>query len=640
MIRVLFLFIFIISCVTGNSQSDYIVVCKHCDKCQHTLKSLEKESSNYSQTDFIYQRMDWQIDPGIRYIKGSVSSHFISKTDQLSELEMDLHSGMEIDSIIQGEQTITYTHNSHKILMKLNTSLNEGDIDSIRIYYKGVPEYSGFGSFSTGLHGPSQVPVLWTLSEPYGALEWWPCKQSLVDKIDSIDILITCPEEYRTASIGLLQEEIVENGQRTMHWKHRHPIVTYLVAIAVTNYENYSDTLYLDDGRTIEILNYVYPEDLDEIKKRTGITVDIMKLFNELIGEYPFANEKYGHAQFGWGGGMEHQTMSFMGSFHFGLIAHELAHQWFGDYITLGSWQDIWLNEGFATYLTGVAHEFILEEKNWTNWKKAYKQRVLSRNDGSVFVYDTTSVSRIFNADLSYAKGGYLLHMLRWTIGDELFFQALQNYFADPAVANGFARSIQWQQHLELVADTSLTEFFDDWLYGEGYPIYSAMYSQDSNDSLVFKLTQNTTHSSVDFFQMNVPIRLYGDNGNDSVDFRLVHTQKNQEFILKPGFPVKEIAIDPDDWLICKTDQIVSAPVAKNQSNLNIYPNPTYRRLNLEFDSREEIKKIQLYNVLGSTVLNLKTDIRTIDLEALTSGTYFLIVETEKSIYKEMVIKR
>jgi aminopeptidase N len=119
----------------------------------------------------------------------------------------------------------------------------------VAVFYQGEPVSSGFGSFTQSVHGPDTIPVIWTLSEPYGAMEWWPCKQSLADKIDSIDIIVTSPEPYRTASNGVLVSEEVSDGFRTMHWKHRYPIVTYLVAIAVTNYENYSDFLELEDGR-------------------------------------------------------------------------------------------------------------------------------------------------------------------------------------------------------------------------------------------------------------------------------------------------------------------------------------------------------------------------------------------------------
>ena len=121
------------------------------------------------------------------------------------------------------------------------------------------------------------TPILSTLSEPYGARDWWPCKQSLIDKIDSIDIVVSSPEQYRTASNGVLISDVVTNGKRTCHWQHRHPIATYLVAIAVTNYATYSETATLDDGTNVNILNYVYPENLADAQAQTSVTKDFIE---------------------------------------------------------------------------------------------------------------------------------------------------------------------------------------------------------------------------------------------------------------------------------------------------------------------------------------------------------------------------
>jgi len=207
------------------------------------------------------------------------------------------------------------------------------------------------------------------------------------------------------------------------------------VAIAVTNYAEYSDWLELEDGRKIEILNFVYPENLEKAKTETPVTAEMIALYNRLIGEYPFADEKYGHAQFGWGGGMEHQTMSFMYNFGFELVAHELAHQWFGDYITCGSWQDIWLNEGFATYLSGLVYENLLDGYWWPQFKKLNVERIVSQPGGSVYVKDTTNIETIFSGRLSYSKGAWILHMLRWTLGDEAFFEGMKSYFIIPSAS-------------------------------------------------------------------------------------------------------------------------------------------------------------------------------------------------------------
>jgi len=168
-----------------------------------------------------------------------------------------------------------------------------------------------------------------------------------------------------------------------------------------------------------------------------------MNLYTTLFEEYPFANEKYGHAQFGWGGGMEHTTVSFMGSFGRNLIAHELAHQWFGNKITCGSWKDIWLNEGFATYLSGLTIENLDGNSAFITWKQQRINSITSQPNGAVYLTDsdTTSVNRIFNGRLSYDKGSMVLHMLRKKLGDADFFQGLKNYLADANHAYGYAKT-------------------------------------------------------------------------------------------------------------------------------------------------------------------------------------------------------
>jgi aminopeptidase N len=600
-------------------------------------KAHFNELSGHHTYNLIYQRMEWELNPEIRYIRGEITSYVKSHKDELQEIVFNLENSMVVDSVLQYSRKVDFIHEENRLVIHLTHSLEKGAIDSVHIFYQGEPVSTGFGSFSQDIH--NNTPIIWTLSEPYGAMEWWPCKQSLSDKIDSIDVIVTAPELYRTASNGILVSEIVAEGKRTMHWKHRYPIAAYLVAIAVTNYKNYSDFLQLENGKQIEIQNFVYPENFSDTQEKTLRVVEIMALYNDLIGEYPFADEKYGHAQFGWGGGMEHQTMSFMYSFGFELIAHELAHQWFGNYITLGSWQHIWLNEGFATYLTGLAYEHYKDGFYWYDWRRLTVQRITSLPEGSVFVPDTTDVSRIFNGRLSYSKGAYILHMLRWILGDEPFFKALRNYYNDPEVANGFASHEQVVAHFEAAGDTSLTAFFNDWYYGEGFPIYSLNFSQVDNELVKVTLLQSTSHLSVDFFEMPVPVRLYNLQKSDSADFRLVHTHNEQEFVLNPGFQVAEITVDPDLWLVSKTAEIVQTAPQEKISAIHVFPNPFLNSLTVAVSGNEKLAKVLVFNDSGNMVREFADTQGFCDLSNLPAGNYFLEIYTSKRREIRKIIK-
>ncbi|MFH1320399.1 MAG: M1 family aminopeptidase [Bacteroidota bacterium] len=501
--------------------------------------------------DLKYHRLEWEIDPDINYIKGIITSYFKPKITGFGNIYFDLSLDLTVDSVKYHGSLSTFDHSNNDLLeITLPATIPVGTLDSISIYYQGVPPSSGFGSFIQTDH--DGTPIIWTLSEPYGAKEWWPCKQDLVDKIDSIDVIVTTPQAYRVASNGLLVSENIVGPNKIYHWKHRYPIAAYLIAIAVTNYAYYSN--YVSTGSdSLEVLNYVFPEDLASAQSQTPGIIPVIQLFDTLFEEYPFSNEKYGHAQFGWGGGMEHQTMSFMGSFGHELMAHELAHMWFGDKITCGSWQDIWLNEGFGTYLTGLTYEHMFGGIYWEIWKTNQINNITSEPDGSVWVDDTTSVWRIFSGRLSYAKGAMLLHMLRWKLGDTNFFQAIKNYLSDYSLAYGYARTYQLRQHFENTSGQNLTEFINDWFYGEGYPSYQITWSQTGN---VVNLTvsQTQSHSSVSFFEMPVPIQFKGQSQETILVFD--HTYSGQSFLSLVDFTVDSVFFDPYLWIISANNSV------------------------------------------------------------------------------------
>ena len=623
----LIFFLFFFSCLVISSQevpTAFNNIIEAEAKAAHKVINY-KANINTSNYDLTYHRLDWNIDPAVAFISGNVTSTFTAKQD-LTTVTFDLADNMTVSGVTQNGTALAYSQNTNdELIITLSQMLLQGQSATLVITYSGNPVSSGFGSFEQSTH--NGAPIIWTLSEPYGAKGWWPCKQDLNDKIDAIDVYITSPQQYVAVSNGLEQSQVINGSSKTTHFRHQYPIPAYLIAIAVTNYEVYTHQV-ANNGNPFEIVNYVYPESLSSAQSSTGVTVDIMNLFTQLFEEYPFADEKYGHAQFGWGGGMEHTTVSFMGGFSRDLIAHELAHQWFGNKITCGSWKDIWLNEGFATYLTGLTTENLDGDAAFKNWRISNINSSTSLPDGSVYLSDadTTSVGRIFNGRLSYRKGAMVLHMLRKKLGDAVFFQGMKNYLTDPNLAYDYALTPDFISKMESASGMDLTEFFDDWIYNQGHPSYSLKWFQPQSDQLKITLNQTQSHSSVSFFEAPLPIKVLGTN-NEELDLILDNSYNGEEFLENVSFTVASIQIDPDFQIISSNNSsVLNIDDDFANNSFTIYPNPTAGELVIENPNDQKIKNIMIYNTLGQLVLQQQSD--SINVSEFTSGVYYIKIQT------------
>ncbi|MEM7105373.1 MAG: M1 family aminopeptidase [Bacteroidota bacterium] len=592
--------------------------------------------------DIKYHRLEWAIDPAVYYINGTVTTYFEPLVSDFQTIHFDMSDSLVVDSVVYNGDTVSFS-NPEPDVLRIDFPAPLNALDSVSVFYQGMPQTTGFGSFVQDTH--DDVPIIWTLSEPYGAKDWWPCKQILSDKIDSIDVVVRTPQAYRVASNGLLVGEITTGPDKIYHWKHRFPIPAYLIAISVTNYAVFTNHIHYDDGNdSIEVLNYVYPEDLDLLQSQSTRLINMMNLYNELFGLYPFAEEKYGHAQFGWGGGMEHQTMSFMGTYSYSLLSHELAHQWFGNKVTCGSWQDIWLNEGFATYLTGLYWENF-DPNTWELFKSNRIDQVTSEPDGSTFVTDTSEVSRIFNGRLSYSKGALILHMLRWVMGDGDFFQACRNYLNDPDLEFSYAITDDLQDHLELQSGIDFDEFFADWFYGEGYPSYHLVWSQTAG-LVNLQVDQTTSHNSVDFFEMPIPVQFIGDGVDSIVVFD--HTFSSELFSVALPFEVESIEFDPELWIVSRDNTVNSATPVTNVEEatgfISLFPNPAFEKVIINVvDQGESIIQFELINTLGQTIYTQKlmeADRFEFSVRGLSAGVYTVKLTTadNRKLSKRLIV--
>lgn len=581
-------------------------------KAFSSLQNYDTYSVSSTNYDVNFYRCEWTVDPAVRYISGSVTTYF-TMVGTGNNIIMDLYNTLKVDSIIFRKNRINFEQTTNNALqVNFPTTLNSGVKDSIQIYYQGPPPSNGFGSFNLTSH--NNVPVLFTLSEPYGAPTWWPCKDSNSDKPDSIDIIIHYPSNYVSSSNGLPFSESTEGTAKTTYWKHRYPIAPYLVAIAVTNYDVDNDAVQLG-GKTMPVVMYSYPENASVFKSATSVAKTALQGFSSLLIEYPFSKERYAQTQFSWGGGMEHQTNSFIVSPAASLVSHELGHQWFGDRITCGSWSDLWLNEGFATYMEYLFQEFTAPAgripllQSWT-------AIVTSSTSGSVFIVDTNNINRLFDSRLTYKKGGYLLHMLRGKLGDSTFFRGLRRYLTDPALAYKSARTADLKRNLEAESNQNLDEFFKDWFYGEGYPNYNATWNQQSNNLVRLQLNQTTSHPSVGFYEMAVPIQLKGI-GRDTI-IKVNHIQDGQIFTLNPGFTVDTVIIDPQLWILSKQKiaKRVSTPIGIE--GVAIYPNPATTKLTIALpSSAPAYVTVEIFNSVGQKMYEAKS-VSTIPIEINT----------------------
>lgn len=590
-----------------------------------TQLAVNPNTLNY---DLTYHKLELTINPAVEFISGKVTSTFTALSP-MNTVTFDLRNALTVSSVKRNNINLTFSQSATELTINFPSTVTTGTSTTVEITYSGVPQ-STDGSIEFATH--AGTPVMWTLSEPFGARDWWPCKQDLNDKVNSIDVYLTIPTAYTAVSNGL-QQSMVDNanGTKTTHFHHGHPIPAYLIAVAVSNYTIFTQQAGLgtDESPFFPIVNYLYPEMAASSQSNLSVTPGIMNFYEEKFGPYPFRDEKYGHAQCGFGGGMEHTTVSFMGGFSRGLIAHELGHQWFGDKVTCGSWKDIWLNEGFATYLAAMVIENFDGVAEFAIYKEGIINNITSQPGGALYLNDTeaTNIGRIFSSRLSYNKGAMVVNMLRFKLGDEAFFAGVNNYLNDPLLAYSYATTPQLQAHLEAASGQDLDEFFEDWVYNQGYPTYTVTVQNISAGQAQITVNQTQSHPSVDYFEMPVPLFLWGEN-NQEVYVTLDNTTNGQQFIVDVPFEVTGVFFDPYKELISKNSTVFLSSAQFNLIDaVSLYPNPSASTVNVSVPNSVWLKSVSVFNALGQEVL--KTESASMDVSNLSTGVHLVKVETD-----------
>ncbi len=625
--------------------------CNHIKHDENVLKHLAQTNSNPNlfNYDVTFYFLDIEAEADTIYVQGNVSVEADVTSPVLDTFALELVAEMNVDSVFINGVLTNHIHVQSVILIPLTTPLNQGEHFTAKVYYHGTPDTGGgfFSGISTAYSSTYDTHVTWTLSEPYAAKDWWPTKQDLMDKADSCWVYITTSQENMAGSQGLLTAVTpMPDSKLRYEWKSRYPIDYYLISLAVADYQEYN--IYSKPiellGDSILIQNFIYdhPDCLPDYKSGIDATAEMIELFSDLYGLYPFWEEKYGHCLTQLPGGMEHQTMTTIGQFGLALVSHELGHMWFGDNVTCATWSDIWINEGFATYTDYLAHEKIAGPPWPQIWLKVVHENVMSLPGGSVYVPpdDLDNIGRIFSGRLSYRKGASIIHMIRYELmNDMLFFDVLQ-VFQDE-YKDSVATALDFEKVLEDVTGTDFDYYFDQWYFGEGYPIYDIIWNQGAGMFNMY-VTQSTSSAVTPLFKMTMPYRLYFSDGTDTT-INLWQELNYNSFSVPISKTIDSIIVDPLNWNLEKVNSVVyGIEEIDNAARFSMGPNPAKDVLNIYMaENAGEDTRIAISDISGKILK--EQDIYgmqgILNISVLAKGLYLLSITSKGATFTRKFIK-
>ena len=643
-----FFFIFLTPFYGEDIEPKYL--CSHEKSASRWQTQNSTLNQNQEKIDIKFYELNLDIDFNSSRIRGSVTVNGVIGNIYPDFIELDLYDNMTVDSILQNNIPILYFHEN--VMLKIPISditLNDENLFSLTIFYQGTPDLCGAGGFKFDEH--QNIGHVWTLSEAYCARSWWPCKDDPSDKADSVNIIISVPLEpaYIVASNGLLSSTTINNNKKTYFWKERYPITTYLVSLAIYPYTKWVDQYVSPiSSDTMLIEHYVFPDRYEASYPNYSLTKDMLSFFSELFGEYPFISEKYGHADFTWGGGMEHQTLSSMGSFSQNLMVHELGHSWWGNLITCKTFNDIWLNEGFARYCQALWAEHMYGREAYFDFMNNHAYY----GAGTIYVENPSSNSQIFSAGLSYNKASWVLHMLRHKVGETMFFDILKSYASNDSLSYNAASTSDFQKVCEDISGLDLEQFFQQWIYGEKYPKYELSWWHEGNGIYNVKIDQVQSYN---FFSMPIDLKFSGSAGPMLVDTTIVIENNNFSQLYEFSgfnFLVENVMLDPENWILKEAtysvneiDNILPDRVEVEKA----FPNPFNSKVKLSFYINPQFGdthvSVNIFDSRGKIIESLidnkfKPGYHTTfwNANGKSSGVYFIQLATDNYIDSQKIL--
>jgi aminopeptidase N len=577
------------------------------------------------QFDVKFYHLDLNIENSTNAISGNVMIRCGAITNDLDTIALELHANLNIDSVtasLDGNQFLpaSVNRNGKELNVILPFSANSGQQVQTRIFYRGTPPVSGSfptsGFFSGNGHKFSATP-------PYNAYTWFPCKQDLTDKADSSWFFITTSQNLKAVSNGRLEQIVtLPDNKRRWEWKSSYPIAYYLIAFVVGNYTENS-FYWKPSGRSDSMLVSYY-------NYGNSQTPQILQVFSDLFGLYPFYKEKLAMAGISLGGGIENQTIIGMGQG--APESHEIMHQWFGDHVTAASWKDIMLSEGFAEWGISIWDEFKTGTSNPAariSRCNVYETNALT-NGGSVYGQnmDTSTVIGVFlSKNLYYDKAAMIINTLRFEINnDELFFQGLRNYLSQYGGKSASAKELK--QVMEQTTGMDLEDFFNHWYYGQGYPRFNIRWN-NKLDSLYLQISEVTNAASNPLIKTSLELKLERTTGDTTI--RLFIDKNIASFKIPVSGTVTGIVVDPNQWILngkgtITPDEALSLGHINQMPQWVAVPNPAKDQLTLVSNMKSgKSLYLLIMDLSGRIVCSKQVKINeSFDLPELKPGIYLL----------------
>jgi aminopeptidase N len=445
--------------------------------------------------DVAHYDLQVRVEPADSSISGTLTMTALLEAPERT-IGLDLDPLLDVAEVRSGTggdlQPVPWERDGGRIRIELPSDASVGRTFLVSIDYGGQPRVAPRPPWDGGFtwaRTSDGSPWIGTSNQMIGADVWWPVKDHVSDKPDSMTISVTVPEPLFVATNGRLRGvSETEPGYRTFEWFVSTPISSYNVSLNIAPYVQLDTTLTSLTGETFPIRFWVLPEDEEKGRVLLDEIVEHVRWFEIVIGPYPFRADKYGVAQTPYLG-MEHQSIiayganfengAMTGGIDWGFDAlhhHELAHEWWGNMITNADWKDMWLHEGFGTYMQAL----YLEDKQGIDRYHAYMNSFVHRmgNQKPVAPRETTSAQEIYDGHDIYFKGAWVLHTLRYLIGNDALRLSLRRmayptpeiWRASDGTQVRFVDTDDYVATVEEVAGTELDWFFDVYVHSAELP--------------------------------------------------------------------------------------------------------------------------------------------------------------------------